>query len=316
MKIKKVLMLHTGVVLALTLTACGNAPTAMPTIPPPVEPANADVNYHFVTNKLLVPTTHDQSQTWALDVDQDPQQSPDNLIGGMLATLVSVSPGLEVQATLDETINTGQVVMLDMLTTNDLQNDPTAQWTLFRGMNTESTPKFDGSDTFTINPDPTRDSSISGSITNGHFTGGPATARIQMAFMGVLLEVELIGVRIEADVNANGCTDGKLGGGLTGENFRSVFLPALADGLNLAITANAGSTFIQTLLAALDGDENGTITQDELGGNILLNAATSPDLDLLDASGQFNPGQDDVKDSLSMGLGFTCVSASFSAPGE
>jgi hypothetical protein len=44
--------------------------------------------------------------------------------------------------------------------------------------------------------------------------------------------------------------------------------------------------------------------------------AISPDLDLLDDSGKFNPGQDGVKDSYSAGLGFTCGPATFTAPGD
>ncbi len=318
MKIKNVFILHSGLVLAFTLAACGSPPTAKPTIPPPaVAPEQADISYHFVTNSLLIPTTQAQSQTWALDVDKDPQQRLDNLFGDMLATLVSVSPGLELQSTLDEMINTGQLVMLHVLKTGDLQNDPDAQWTLFHGMKTESTPVFDGSDNFTIDPGTTTDSSIlNGSITNGHFSGGPASASVQMAFMGIPLEVELIGVRIEADVNANGCSNGKLAGGLTEEKFRAGFLPILVDGLNQTIEANSGATFTQTLLTAFDGDNNGIISQDELEGNILFKVASSPDLDLLDAAGQFNPGQDGIKDSLSVGLGFTCVPANFIAPGE
>jgi hypothetical protein len=306
------------VLAALSLEACSNASTSVtPTVVPVAsESTNADISYHFVTNSILIPTTHAQSQALALDIDKDPQQSPDNLIGDMLTTLVSVSPDLKIQSTLDEMVNTGQLVMLDMLTTNDLQNDPTAEWNLFHGMKAKSTPKFDGSDSFMVDPNTAGDSSISGSITSGHFAGGPATAHIQMAFMGIPLDLELIGVRIEADVNANGCTNGKLGGGLSEENFQSLFLPAILDGLNKAITADPNSTFAQTLLAAFDGDKNHTITQDELTGNILFKAATSPDLDLLDASGQFNPGQDGVKDSLSMGLGFTCVAASFTPPSK
>jgi len=42
--------------------------------------------------------------------------------------------------------------------------------------------------------------------------------------------------------------------------------------------------------------------------------AVSPDLDLLDSSDKFNPGQDGVKDSYSIGLGFTCVPATFVSP--
>jgi hypothetical protein len=318
MKAKKIPVLQGGLILAFVLAACGSPPTAKPTIPAPTSASEqTDTNHHFVTNSLLIPTTSEQSQAWALDIDQDSQNSPDNLFGNMLAMLVSFSPEMDLQTSLNEMISTGQVVMLHSLKAGDLQNDAEAQWTLFHGMKTESAPLFDGTDNFTIDPGTQIDSStLNGSITNGHFAGGPAVAGIQMAFMGIPVEVELIGVRIEADVSVNGCTNGKLGGGLTEQQFQAGFLPALVDGLNQTIAANTGSTLAQTMLAAFDADQNGTISSTELENNILFKAAVSPDLDLLDASGQFNPNQDGVKDSLSVGLGFTCVPANFTAPGE
>ena len=115
-------------------------------------------------------------------------------------------------------------------------------------------------------------------------------------------------------MNAKGCANGKLGGGVTVDEFRSTLLPALAAGLNQVIkTDKAVAT---PLLQAFDSDHDGTITLQELENNPVLMLAISPDLDLLDASGKFNPGQDGVKDSYSMGLGFTCVPAKFTAPGD
>jgi hypothetical protein len=318
MKSRRIPVLQGGLILAFVLAACGSPPTAKPTIPAPTTASEqVDTSHYFVTNSLLIPTTSDQSQAWALNVDQDAQGTPDNLFGNMLSTLVSLSPGLEVQSPLDEMINTGQLVMLHVLKAGDLQNDPQAQWILFHGMKTESAPAFNGTDNFTVDPGTQIDSStLNGSIANGHFAGGPATASIQMSFLGIPLEVELIGVRIEADVSANGCANGKLGGGLTEQQFQDGFLPALTDGLNQTLAANAGSTLTQTMLATFDGNRNGTIERDELENNILFKAATSPDLDLLDAAGQFNPNQDGVNDALSVGLGFTCVPANFTIPGE
>jgi len=150
---------------------------------------------------------------------------------------------------------------------------------------------------------------IVGSLTNGHFTGGPGTAHIQMFFMGQLVDVNLVGVHLEADVTAQGCLNGKLGGGVTDEEFRGKLLPAIAGGLNLIITADQAGA--DTLLQSFDSDQNGTITVQELENNPLLMIVISPDLDLLDASGEFNPNQDGVKDSYSLGLGFTCVPAIF-----
>jgi hypothetical protein len=115
-------------------------------------------------------------------------------------------------------------------------------------------------------------------------------------------------------LSAKGCTNGKLGGGVTVDEFRGKLLPAMADGLNKITKTN--NAMASTILQAFDSDQNGTITVQELENNPLLMIAISPDLDLLDASGKFNPGQDGVKDAYSVGLGFTCVSAVFTAPGD
>jgi hypothetical protein len=272
------------------------------------------VEYHFVTNALQIPTTQEQAQAFALNVDGDPQGKPDNTFGGLFTLLTSAVPGTEMQSTLDQAITSGQLVTLHEVKADDPLNDPSVSWTIFQGQKTSSPPAFDGSDEFTLDPAATTNLPIVGSLTNGHFTGGPGTAHIQMFFMGQLVDVNLIGVHLEADVTAQGCVNGKLGGGVTDEEFQSKLLPAIAGGLNLLITSNkAGAS---TLLQTFDSDKSGTITAQEIENNRLLMLMISPDLDLLDASRKFNPNQDGVKDSYSLGLGFTCVPAIFTVPGN
>ena len=135
-----------------------------------------------------------------------------------------------------------------------------------------------------------------------------------MFILGQPIEVNLIGVRLEADTSAKGCSNGKLGGGMTVDDFRGNLLPAIASGFNQIITTNQDAA--NALLPIFDADHDGVIVTQELENNPLLMIAVSPDLDLLDASGKFSPGQDGVKDSYSVGLGFTCVSASFIASGD
>jgi hypothetical protein len=247
-------------------------------------------------------------------VDGDSQQKLDNKFGEMLTLLTSAVPGLELQSTLDQAINTGQVISLHVVKADDPLNDPSVSWSIFVGQKTQSAPNFDGSDKFLLDSAMPTNSPIVGSLTNGHFTGGPGTSRVQMFLLGQPVEVDLIGVRLEADLSAKGCANGKLGGGVTVGEFRGKLLPAIADGLNQIIKTD--KAVANTLLQAFDSDQNGTITVQELENNPLLMIAISPDLDLLDASGKFNPGQDGVKDSYSIGLGFTCVPATFTAPGD
>ena len=314
MKMKNIFILNASLVLLL-LASCGMLkPTSTQpalTLTAQVLPATG-VQYHFVTNKLLIPTTQEQTQAFALNVDEDDQQHLDNKFGELFTLLTSAAPSIELQSALDQAVTSGQLVSLYVMKADDPQNDTSVSWSIFMGQKTQSAPNFDGSDDFTLDSAAPVNLPIIGSLTNGRFVGGPGTARVQIFLLGQSVDVDLIGVHLEADVSAQGCTDGKLGGGVTVEEFRSKLLPAIADGLTQIIKVD--NAVANTLLQAFDSDHDKTITTQELENNPLLMMAISPDLDLLDASGNFNPGQDGVKDSYSVGLGFTCVAATFTAP--
>ena len=314
MKKKKVFVATSAGLILLLLAACNVIkPTPAPTQTPAVPPATG-VQYHFVTNKLLIPTTQQQTQAFALNVDGDPQQQLDNKFGEMLTLLTSVAPKLELQSSLDQAINTGQLVSLHVVKADDPLNDPNVSWSIFLGQKAQSAPIFDGSDKFLLNPAAPTNTPIVGSLANGHFVGGQGMARVEMFLLGQPVEMALIGVGLETDLSAQGCVNGKLGGGVTVDEFRGKLLPAIASGLNQIIKTD--NAVANTILQAFDSDNNGAITIQELENNPLLMLAISPDLDLLDASGKFSPGQDGVKDSYSIGLGFTCVPATFTTPGD
>jgi hypothetical protein len=315
MKIKNIFVLNASLILLL-LTACSSLkPTPAQPAPTPTTAAIipvTGVQYQFVTDKLLLPTTQEQTQSYALNIDNDPKDNSDNKFGDLLTLLTSAAPNLELQSALDQAVDSGQLVSLHMIQTDDFMNDTNVSWSIFLGQRTPAAPTFDGLDTFTLDTKTPLNSPVIGSVTNGHFSGGPGAAQVQMLLLGQQVEVDLIGVRLEADFSAQGCANGKLGGGVTVDEFRGKLLPAIADGLNQVIKAN--NTAATPLLKAFDSDKDGTITTQELEKNPLLMIAVSPDLDLLDSSGAFNPGQDGVKDTYSIGLGFTCVPASFNAP--
>jgi len=317
MKMTTVVSTASAGLIVLFLAACSALRSAPPaTQPAPtaqVTPATG-VQYHFVNSKLQVPTTRAETQTFALNVDGDLKNQPDNMFGGLLTLLTSAAPGLQLQANMDQAVNAGQLVSLHVVKADDPLNDQSVSWSMFQGQQTQSAPGFDGSDKFAVDPASPTIPPVIGSLTNGHFSGGPGTAHLQILLLGQPAEVNLIGVRLEADVSAKGCTNGKLGGGLSVDEFRGRLLPAIADGLNQTIKADKAAA--DAILPVLDSNHDGTITVQELENNPVLLLAISPDLDLLDASGKFNPGQDGVKDAYSVGLGFTCVPAAFSAPGD
>jgi hypothetical protein len=317
MKIKNVFAFNTILAIALLLTACSTQQ------PPPAQPQPTPtavvipvtgMQSQFVTDTLLLPVTRAQTQDFGLNIDEDDRQTTDNKFGDLLTLLTSVAPQLELQSTLDQAVDNGQLVTLHMVKADDLLNDPSVLWSVYLGQRTQDAPAFDGSDQLTLDSATPLDSPIVGSLTNGRFIGGPGAARIRMLLLGQQVDVDLIGVRLEADISATGCVNGKLGGGITVEEFRNRLLPAIADGLNQVVAANneAATPILQTF----DSNKDNVITVEELEKNPVLMIAVSPDLDLLDASNTFNPGQDGVKDSYSIGLGFTCVPAGFSVPTE
>lgn len=315
MKMKNIFVAASmGMVLSLlaACTAFQPTPTAPISTPTAQVIPSTGIQYYFVTNKLLLPTTKSQTQEFALNVDGDSQNNKDNKFGELLTLLASAAPNLELQATLDQAVNTGELVTLHVVQTSDALNDPSVSWSIFLGQRTTSAPRFDGTDKLTLDPTFPVNTPIIGTLAKGRFIGGPGMTHIKMILLGQSVDVDLIGVHLEADFNAQGCTNGKIGGGVTVDEFQGNLLPAISDGLNQVVKAD--KTAANTLLPIFDSDGNGIISAQELGNNPLLMIAISPDLDLLDAAGNFNPGQDGVKDSYSIGLGFTCVPVDFVVP--
>jgi hypothetical protein len=73
------------------------------------------------------------------------------------------------------------------------------------------------------------------------------------------------------------------------------------------------SSTSKTVLNLFDGDKDHVITEAEIKDNTLIKALLAPDVDLLDGT-TFKPLTDGVKDSLSVGIGFTCKNAVFTNP--
>jgi hypothetical protein len=186
MKIKNVFVLNISFI-ALLLAACSAlnpTPTQPVSTPTTVVTPSTGAQYKFVTNQLLLPTTNDQTQMFALNIDDDPKQNVDNKFGELLTLLASAAPGLELQPTLDQAVSSGQLVSLHMVKTDDLLNDPSVSWFVYLGAPSQTSPSFNGTDEFTLDTATPLNSPIVGSLTNGHFSGGPGSARVRMFFAG------------------------------------------------------------------------------------------------------------------------------------
>jgi hypothetical protein len=329
----------------LPLVACGGGGDSGT----PDAGGNTEGTYtHYVNDTILVPLSPAQAKTLSLDLDGDGEE--ENKLGGVLSLLAS--RGVNIQDTVDEAIAGGDLITLHSLQAKDLTNATNAGWKVLLGAPADPPPNYDGTDALTVSPDSPTNGLMTGNITGGLFEGGPGNVTIALSLTaGTPVQVKLIGARVKANVTATGCTDGVLGGAITKEELDGSVFPGVVDLLNASIAddAPAGadgltactnddpcmvsrtgkattcdttrmvcrSESTKTVFDIFDNNPaDATITLEEIKANPLVTGVLEPDLDLLDGSDNFNPNQDGVFDSVSVGIGFTCKNATFTVSGE
>ena len=274
---------------------------------------------HYVTNSLKVGATAVEANSFAFDLDGDGEV--DDALG---RTLALVGAFLDVDGRINVALKAGQIILLHSLRADSLTSDTTTSWRVLVG-DQAPTPKYDGTDTFTVSPSSPAEAVLGGKITSGAYLGGPSIVSVEVAFLeGVPpIRFRLINAQLAAKVTENGCTGGRIGGAITQKDIDGNVLPALAAGLDSVIAGDAGcrqnlndcDDNSKMLLGLFDTDpKDRMITLNELQGNFIINLLFTNDLDLLGDDG--NPGKDGQLDSTSLALAFTCVKAGFTVAGE
>jgi hypothetical protein len=287
-------------------------PPASPDAPPS---ATNDPARHFVTASLVVPATSKDATALAFDLDGN--GSPDNSLGNVLAIL---SGQVDVTGYVKEALEAGTFVILHSLRVTDGD----ASWQVYVGDPHPAPDLKSGSGTFTVAAASPLDAVVTGTLADGHFEGGPSPIVLTIALGSDTppITLHLLAAHVAADVTDGGCANGRVGGGVPLTDVHGTIIPAVAAALDAQIgkdgdcrTNAADCSNADTLvLSFLDTNGDRHITADEIEGNFLVALFLRPDVDLLDADG--NPGQDGVKESMSLGLGFTCTDAVFAAPNE
>ena len=304
---------------------------ALPDASPPDAPAATTGTYfHYVTNSMKVGSTVAEADSYAFNLDCDPGNMADNAIGHVLAGLSSM---LDTDTSVAASIASGQVILLHSVRADSLTSDPTVSWQVYPGSPTTN-PVLTGGGTFSIDPSGQTYSPLEGSISGGQYLGGPGKVDLQLGLVAgePPIDITLAGARIEATCTSTSCTNAKLGGGVSASDMMTKVIPAMAADLNAKIqadgqcstmctVANACSSQSTQILDLFDTNHDCMITAGELESNSLVQAILMPDVDLLDAAG--NPCGcstgvtcDGVKESVSLGIGFTTESATFTATGE
>ena len=298
-------------------------------------------HYHYVANKVLVPTTNTQAREYGLDLNGD--KTVDNQLGMVLSTLGSM--GFDIQTTIDKAVAVGDILLLADFQTKDFTNTTAAGVRVFLGDGTMVTPAacnasetynetthtgcghhLAGTGTFVVKSDP--DAALGGKIVNGTFTGGPGDLSLQIALGGTTaINLDLIGARakgsaLSADALGSATSGGVIfGGAITKMDIDEKVIPAIQAQLGPIIardctmpTAPPGCGCMadstgKTILGLFDtkkadgsDGKDCAVSVDEIKTNSLIVSLLAPDVKI------------NGKDALSLGIKVIAVKGEFTAP--
>ena len=320
-------------VLGLTVVACGGEESSTDddnggNTGNETTPEDYSQRAGYVFDHIVVPTSDEQAKSLALDIDGN--GTDDNALGNVISTVMSFSSDTDVQGKLDESVAEGDVILIANLSYESFQNSDGLMH-LFEGENPSNTPcdgascgkHLDGSTGFDISAASPRDNSIEGLISAGTFRGSHGKVTIPLPLGDTVTTLNVIEAATVVTVSETDMFDGIIGGGITKDEIDNKLLPALASMIQdstadectgtAPMCCDEGSSGA-TIMSIFDENGDCSVTAGELQNNALLQNLLAPDLDLLDASGNINPGDDGELDSLSLGIGFTAIGARFEMP--
>jgi len=267
-------------------------------------------HYQYVVDQIDMPQTANEANQLGLNLDRDSAGRPDNALGVVLASVIGAFPEYDLDAEADAQIGDGTITTLFDLQTTDLSGAPDVGLELLHGRDLDSDPSDNdsGNEFFAI--DPSRGSGLlTGDIINGQLDVGYGSVPVAFTFpgLGEAFVVTLDDARVVARVDVDQIA-GVIGGGMSQRTIDDEFVPALQRGFDNIVARDcpdgAGSCtsdFAATLLDMFDAAPfDGRLSVDELRDSPLISALLSPDIDV---------DGDGAKDHLSVGLGFTAVSA-------
>jgi hypothetical protein len=316
-----------ALVLVLVATASGcffgdGAPPPPPDADPcgprvqdPIDPAGERLQW--VVDSIDIPGTPTEVRVLGLDLDGDPQQRADNLLGDILTIIASLGE-YDLDAEAKQLIDDGEILHLIELQAVSLDNAQGVGLLVAHGLDTDGDPtdNFSGVEPFARAPE-RGEGLLAGDIVDGVVSVDVGTVPIAMTFPGLeeSFVLQLRGARIEATVTAEEMV-GRIGGGILAEERDTVIFPLLAEGLRRIVAKDCpgGACVPESsgalLLELFDHDMNGEITVAELSEDDLIESIFSADVDLFRGPA-YAPRCDGVKDSISLGLGFHAVRATF-----
>jgi len=290
----------------------------------------------YVANALTVPMDRMQ---FGMDLNGD--SKVDNQLGNIIGALSANN--LNTQDGVDQSICKGAVVLLLTETSADatFQNDDATGALVQVGKQFAYTgpsmcaanmggPKYDGTDTFAVDTsNGFTGAQFAGRISNGLYTSNspvttthPVTVALQLPLVSGAdpVQLNIVGAHIQFRVSGGKISSGQINGAIKSSDVTNTIIPNVASLLDSRVTANpTGSTEKQILqifdigctgMTNLKGD--GKIATCEVADNSIIKNVLNPDVQMFDSGGNYHPNSANTnKDSLSLGLGFSAVKATF-----
>lgn len=286
----------------------------------------AGEHHHYVVSSIALPIDSTTSNAYGADLDGD--ATIDNQLGAVLAALAS-GAAIDFNAYAAETVARGDVLLLADLQASALDDAGNAGFTLFRGANPSPAPCLDASDlvcgrhltgsgSFDIEVGSRTDARVIGEIDGGAFaTSSPGELLVSLPIGAESVDLTLELGRVEiTTVSAGSLQSGTIAGAISGAEVGSAFIPALHGMIQEIITQDCtggappacgcmANSSGESLLSLFDENTDCAVPLAELEASATLASLLAPDVDT-DADG--------TSDSLSLGIGFTAVGATFTQP--
>jgi hypothetical protein len=318
--------------VALVLAAgCGGPDTQVEDMPDAEAPLVAEGEHlPFVIDSIRLPTSSPEARDLGHDLDDDGEV--DNQLGAIVSLLSS--KGADLNANVAAQVDRGNLIHLVDVQATDLTAATNVGVYVWTGANPQPSPCLDeldeicrrhlgGNGSFDVTSESPEEAMIFGEIVAGRFSGGRGTIELEVPIFvsDAALHLELVGARIEAEVSANGLTEGRLAGAVPADYMESSVMPQLEEIIGIVVERDCTGTAPSCCLADTDGataielfdtDDSCSVTLAELEGSALLDTLLASDVDILDGKGLQHP--DGQEDSLSLGVAFTAVRATYAIP--
>jgi len=295
-----------------------------------VDPAGTDHTY--VVSAIDVPANGTEATALGLDIDDkanDANGGIDNQLGMILGNIGALAPSFDVQATIDDQVDQGGLILLTNLLAKDLASASGVGMWVYIGENPRPAACADANDTvcrkhlagtgmFDLSATSPTDAKLAGKIVAGKFTGGPGTVTLQLALTEGQPPVDLPLQKAKAEltgISDNGITNGKIGGAIAKTDLESKVYPAIAatvsanfeedcPGTDPATDCGCTTSGGKTLQDTFDKNPaDCTITTTEVTS--FIGGLISADIDL---------NGDGMADAVSLGLGVKAVKGAFTVP--